>query len=439
MNLHSATVDLLRTLIQNTCVNDLSPTSGGEYRNAATLESFFDGAPVRVQKYEPADGRVSIAFTVEGTDPSAEPLTLLGHTDVVPVDKERWTKDPFGAEIIDGRLYGRGATDMLYITAAMAAATRDVALSGKRPRGTLTFVGVADEEARGGLGAGYLSQLDPEPFSWKNCLSEESGSHLPVRDGSDAIVVVIGEKGAAQRRFVVRGDAGHGSAPHGRDMAVTKIGEVARRIASVQPSVTTEQPWPDYIRAWKFDPETEAALLRGEGYEALGDLARYSHAMSHLSIAPTVLRAGEAINVLPSMAYMELDIRPLPGQSQEWIDEQLREALGDLASEVEIQHLITEDATISPTDSPLYQAICETYAEFFPDAVVVPTIAAGGSDLRFARRKGGVGYGFAMHARERHLGQVLDLLHGHDEYVDIGDVHLTVDAYRSLIRRFLGA
>ena len=80
-----------------------------------------------------------------------------------------------------------------------------------------------------------------------------------------------------------------------------------------------------------------------------------------------------------------------------------------------------------------------TYAEFFPDAVVVPTIAAGGSDLRFARRKGGVGYGFAMHARERHLGQVLDLLHGHDEYVDIGDVHLTVDAYRSLIRRFLGA
>ena len=161
--------------------------------------------------------------------------------------------------------------------------------------------------------------------------------------------------------------------------------------------------------------------------------------MSHLSIAPTVLRAGEAINVLPSMAYMELDIRPLPGQSQEWIDEQLRTALGDLASEVEIQHLITEDATISPTDSPLYQAICETYAEFFPDAVVVPTIAAGGSDLRFARRKGGVGYGFAMHARERHLGQVLDLLHGHDEYVDIEDVHLTVDAYRSLIRRFLDA
>ena len=439
MNLHSATVDLLRTLIQNTCVNDLTPTSGGEYRNAATLESFFDGAPVRIQKYEPTDGRVSIAFTIEGTDPSAEPLTLLGHTDVVPVDKEQWTHDPFGAEIIDGRLYGRGATDMLYITAAMAAATRDVALSGKRPRGTLTFVGVADEEARGGLGAGYLSQLDPEPFSWKNCLSEEGGSHLPVRDGSDAIVVVIGEKGAAQRRLVVRGDAGHGSAPHDRDMAVTKIGEVARRIASVQPSVTTEQPWPDYIRAWKFDPETEAALLRGEGYEALGDLARYSHAMSHLSIAPTVLRAGEAINVLPSMAYMELDIRPLPGQSQEWIDEQLRTALGDLASEVEIQHLITEDATISPTDSPLYQAICETYAEFFPDAVVVPTIAAGGSDLRFARRKGGVGYGFAMHARERHLGQVLDLLHGHDEYVDIEDVHLTVDVYRSLIRRFLDA
>ena len=438
MSLTDDTLKLLQNLIRNGCVNYFSADSGQEERNADTLEAFFAGTDVSVERYEPHPGRVSISFTVEGTDPDAEPLTLLGHTDVVPVDEDKWTTAPFGGEIIDGRVFGRGATDMLYITAAMAACVRDVA-RGERPRGTLTFVGCADEEARGGLGVGWLAEHAPDAFSWKNCLSEEGGSHLPVQDGSDAVVVVIGEKGAAQRRLTVHGDAGHGSTPHGRELTIAKIGKAAERIAALTPEVSSEEPWPGYVRAWKFDPETEQALLRGEGYEAFGELQRYSHAMSHLTVAPTVLRAGGAINVLPSEASIELDIRQLPGQSQEDIDDLLREALGDLASEVEITHLITEDATVSPTEGPLYDAIVDTFAEFFPEAAVVPTLAAGGSDLRFARRKGGVGYGFAMHKRENTLGKVLDLLHSHDEYVDLADVELTTQAYRSLIRRMVNA
>ena len=440
MTLADTTITLLKELVQISCVNDLTPDSGQESKAADVLERFFADAPnVLVERFEPHPGRTSIAFTIEGSDPSAEPLTLLGHTDVVPVDEAKWTKDPFGAQIIDGHLYGRGATDMLYITAAMAATVRDVALSGTQPTGTLTFVGCADEEARGGLGVGWLAEHAPDAFSWKNCLSEEGGSHLPVQDGSDAVVVVIGEKGAAQRRLTVHGDAGHGSTPHGRELTIAKIGKVAERIAALTPEVSSEEPWPGYVRAWKFDPETEQALLRGEGYEAFGELQRYSHAMSHLTVAPTVLRAGGAINVLPSEASIELDIRQLPGQSQEDIDDLLREALGDLANEVEITHLITEDATVSPTEGPLYDAIVDTFAEFFPEAAVVPTLAAGGSDLRFARRKGGVGYGFAMHKRENTLGKVLDLLHSHDEYVDLADVELTTQAYRSLIRRMVNA
>lgn len=436
MSLTDDTLALLQSLIRNGCVNYFSADSGQEVTNADTLEAFFAGTDVLVERYEPHPGRVSISFTVEGTDPSAEPLTLLGHTDVVPVDKDKWTTDPFGGELIDGRVFGRGATDMLYITAAMAACVRDVA-RGERPRGTLTFVGCADEEARGGLGAKWLAEHGK--FSWKNCLSEEGGSHIPAADGSDALAVVVGEKGAGQRRLTVRGDAGHGSAPYGRDLAVAKIAEVARRVAAIEPEVRADEIWEGYVRAWKFDPATEEALLRGEGYEAFGQLESYSHAMSHLTISPTVLRAGNGINVLPSEAWLELDIRPLPGQTQEEIDSLLRDALGDLADEVEITHLITEDGTVSPTSGPLFDAICQTFDEFFPGVPVVPTIAAGGSDLRFARRKGGVGYGFALHAREETLGSVLGQLHSHDESVAVEDVDLTVRAYRSLIRRFVGA
>lgn len=436
MSLTDDTLALLQSLIRNGCVNYFSADSGQEVTNADTLEAFFAGTDVVVERYEPHPGRVSISFTVEGTDPDAEPLTLLGHTDVVPVDEDKWTTDPFGGEIIDGRVFGRGATDMLYITAAMAACVRDVA-RGKRPRGTLTFVGCADEEARGGLGAKWLAEHGQ--FPWKNCLSEEGGSHVPAVDGSDALAVVVGEKGAGQRRLTVHGDAGHGSAPYGRDLAVAKIAEVARRVAAIEPEVRADEIWEGYVRAWKFDPATEAALMRGEGYEAFGQLESYSHAMSHLTISPTVLCAGNGINVLPSEAWLELDIRPLPGQTQEEIDSLLRSALGDLADEVEITHLITEDGTVSPTSGPLFDAICQTFDEFFPGTPVVPTIAAGGSDLRFARRKGGVGYGFALHGREETLGSVLGQLHSHDESVSVEDVDLTVQAYRSLIRRFVEA
>ncbi len=108
---------------------------------------------------------------------------------------------------------------MLFITATMAAVTREVARAGNTG-GTLAFVGMADEEARGGLGVRFMSENHPDAFSWKNCLSETGGSHLPGAVGFN-----VGEKGAGQRRLHVHGDAGHGSTPYGKDFAIVKIGE----------------------------------------------------------------------------------------------------------------------------------------------------------------------------------------------------------------------
>ncbi|MDC7105692.1 M20/M25/M40 family metallo-hydrolase [Corynebacterium striatum] len=386
MTLYDDTLALLQELIRNACVNDLTPDSGNEVRNADTLEKFFEGTDVEIARYESHPGRVSIVVTVPG-DPEKEPLTLMGHTDVVPVDEPKWTKPPFDALIEDGKLYGRGAVDMLFITASMAAVTRKIAQEGN-PGGTLAFVGMADEEARGGLGVKFMSEQHPDAFSWKNWLSETGGSHLPGALGFN-----VGEKGAGQRRLHVHGDAGHGSTPYGKDFAILKI----------------------------------------------GDLAAYAHAFSHTTIAETVLRAGGAINVLPSHAYLEMDIRPFPGQTQEELDDFLREALGDLADEVEIEHLITEDATQSSTDTKLWHAIEATSKEFFPDKDVVPVHATGGSDLRFARRMGGNAYGFAMHAEARDMASANSQLHSHDEHLYLEDLELTVRAYDSLVTRFLSS
>ncbi|MGX1738900.1 M20/M25/M40 family metallo-hydrolase [Corynebacterium flavescens] len=433
MNLYEETLELLQELIRNACVNDLTPDSGNEVRNADTLERFFADTPVKIQRFESHPTRVSIAFTVPG-DPSKEPLTLLGHTDVVPIDAPKWSKPPFEALIEDGKLYGRGAVDMLFITASMAAVTRKIAQEGN-PGGELTFVGIADEEARGGLGGKWLVENHPDAFSWKNCLSETGGSHLP-----GAIAFNVGEKGAGQRRLHVHGDAGHGSTPYGKDFAIVKIGEVARRIAAAEPPAVSNEVWEGFVRTFGFDSGTEAALIDGAGdYSAFGSLAAYAHAFSHTTIAETVLRAGNAINVLPSHAYLEMDIRPFPGQTQEDLDEFLRSALGDLAAEVEIEHLITEDATQSSTDTALWRAIEATSKEFFPDKDVLPVLATGGSDLRFARRLGGNAYGFALHAAERDMASANSQLHSHDEHLYLEDLELTVHGYDSLVHRFLSA
>ncbi|QQU94111.1 M20/M25/M40 family metallo-hydrolase [Corynebacterium aurimucosum] len=432
--LYDDTLTLLQELIRNACVNDLTPDSGNEVRNADTLERFFAGTPVEIQRYESHPGRVTIVVTVPG-DPDKEPLTLMGHTDVVPVDEPKWTKPPFEALIEDGKLYGRGAVDMLFITATMAAVTRDVAKHGN-PGGTLAFVGMADEEARGGLGSIWMDKHHPEAYSVRNCLSETGGSHLPGALGFN-----VGEKGAGQRRLHVHGDAGHGSTPFGKDFAIVKIGEVARRIAAAEPPVATDEVWQGFVKTFRFDPATEAALLDGSAtaadYEKFGRLSAYAHAFSHTTIAQTVLRAGGAINVLPSHAYLEMDIRPFPGQTQEELDEFLREALGDMAEEVEIEHLITEDATQSSTDTKLWRCIEETAHEFFPDKEVLPVLATGGSDLRVARRRGGNAYGFALHAEDRDMASANSQLHSHDEHLYLEDLDLTVKAYFSLVNRFL--
>src|SRR5262245_56236715 len=122
----NATVELLQTLIRNACVNDGTPESGHEQRNAETIASFLGDAGFDVERYDAAPGRTSLVARIEGREPGAPSLCLMGHTDVVPVNPDGWTHDPFGGELIDGEVWGRGAVDMLNLTASMAVAFREL-------------------------------------------------------------------------------------------------------------------------------------------------------------------------------------------------------------------------------------------------------------------------------------------------------------------------
>ena len=225
------TIELLRTMIRNECVNDGTPESGDETRNADLLETFLEGAGLDVERYEPLPGRGSIVARIEGSDPDAPSLCLMGHTDVVPVSPEGWHHDPFGGELIRNdeghdEVWGRGAIDMLNLTSSMAVAFRHLARTGFRPKGDLIYFGVADEEAGGVWGAEWMFDHHPDAVDADFVLTELGGWSSVDDHGQRHVTVNVGEKGLAWRRLRITGTPGHGSAPFAADNAIIKAAEI---------------------------------------------------------------------------------------------------------------------------------------------------------------------------------------------------------------------
>ncbi|WP_206222114.1 M20/M25/M40 family metallo-hydrolase [Schaalia sp. ZJ1691] len=438
-SLERETLDLLTQLVRNACVNDLTPDSGNEARSVETLEEYFRDTPVSLRRIEAHPGRTTLVVTVAGYDPDAPSLTLMGHLDVVPVDEDRWSRDPFAAEIAQGAIWGRGTVDMLTLTSAMAVTTRRIA-TGPKPAGTLTFVAAADEEARGGLGIPWIAREHPDVIPWENCLSEMGGAHIHAADGKDSVVVIVGEKGAAQRRIHVHGDPGHGSVPFGKHSALEAIVEVSRRLRDAGRAIVPSPLWESFVDAFGFDADVRHDLVEGTydgDFSEFGELAAYAHAISHVTFAQTVMRAGGPINVIPSSAYLEMDIRTLPGVTDDDVDAEIRRALGDLAHCVSIERLLSDPASESPATTRLFESISRVLKTQHSDSRIVPVLFPGGTDLRAARQRGGVGYGFGSHASERTLGAVYSQLHAHDEHMALEDVALTVRALGDVVRDFL--
>ena len=437
---------LLRELIRSACVNDGTYASGQEIRNTDVLMRFFEGVDVAPVVVESAPGRATLVVRIPGTDPHAPSLALVGHIDVVPVMHGGWSHDPFAADIVGDELYGRGTLDMLYLTAAYAVATRAVASEGRALRGDLVFVAVADEEGGSRLGIEWLMQHHPELIDADYVLTESGG--VPVggsAGGPHSVTVTVGEKGLARRRLLIRGIPGHGSAPWGSSNAGVIAAEAVTRLTRFAPRAVIGDYWPRYVDALDLEPDvarrlTSVAEILG-ALPALGELAGYAHATTHTTISPNVIRAGDAINVIPGEASIDLDIRQLPGVSPEAVDAYVMSALGDLMQHIEIVDVVGASfspANVSPMDTPLFEVLAEVIDEAYPGAVPLPIIAAGGSDARFYRAKGRRAYGFSVLSRRWDYGRFRHLIHGNDEHIDLESVTLTARALDSVVRRFLG-
>ncbi|MFP4074671.1 MAG: M20/M25/M40 family metallo-hydrolase [Actinomycetota bacterium] len=436
-------IALLRELIRNACVNDGTPESGYEYRSVATLRDFFG---VEGEVFEKVEGRQTLVYRVEGSDPEAPSLGLSPHLDVVPVQESGWTQDPFAADIVDGFVYGRGAVDMLNVTSAMAVAARPYITGEIKPRGDLLFVALADEEAGGALGAMPFTEERWDLARVDYMLTEVA--YPPVSYANEEVIpVATGEKGAFWSLLRSTGSPGHGSAPYGADNALRKMVEAVYGIFSEEMPVVITHEWEEFVASLDIDEDIKEALVDPDRVDDAIDtfavedplFARYAHAVTHLTVSPNVLQAGIKSNVIASQASANIDIRALPGIDRSFVDSYLFKAMGSARDDIDIEPIQDFEATASPMGNPLWEAIADSVEILEGHRRLLPMMMNVATDARFWRKKGTIAYGVGLYDDRMDFSEMLALFHGHDERVSVESVKRTTALYDEVLDRFLGA
>jgi acetylornithine deacetylase/succinyl-diaminopimelate desuccinylase-like protein len=432
--------DLLQQLIRNACVNDGTIESGVEIRSVELLHQYLGDTGLDVERFEPQPGRASLVARIEGSDPTAPSLLLMGHTDVVPVNPDGWSREPFSGDLVDGFVWGRGAVDMLNITASQAVAFRNLARSGFTPKGTLIYLAVADEEALGTWGAKHLVEHERDAVYADYVLTESGGYQMPSPEGV-RLPVLTAEKGTFWSKLRIRGTPGHGSQPYNTDNAVVTAAEVVRRIHDYQPTTTIHDVWRKYVEGMHYPPEITNAFLDPNGLrEALGEMplgmSRLVHACTHTTFSPNVMHGGTKTNVIPDVVELEVDIRTLPGQTGDEVRAMLDEVLGELADKVELESN-DDPSTASPIDTPLWDSLARVTGQLVEGSALVPFLMVGGTDNRFFRRAGSVGYGFGLFSQKLSFEDYATMFHGNDERVDVDSLGLSEQLWEAVARDLL--
>ncbi len=438
------TVELLQALIRNQCVNDGTPESGNEDVSARLLRDELEGTGVDFQTYEPTPGRTSLVARWEGTDPDAPALCLMGHTDVVPVSPDGWDRDPFGGEVVKNangvdEVWGRGAVDMLNLTSSMTVAFRHMITSGKRYPGDIVYFAVADEEAGGKHGAEQLVRDEWDALHCDYVLTEFGG--IPMHsDQGTSILVTTAEKGVGWRRLTVKGSPGHGSAPWKTDNALVKAAEVVRRLTEYSPKPLLDERWGARVKAMGLSDDLSRRLLDPSALadaldELPPDVARYAHACCHTTFSPNVIEGGVKTNVIPDKVVLEVDIRTLPGETDEDVQQHLRAALGDAYDWVETEIIHEDASTASPTDNRLWEVLKSSMGNAYPEAAIIPSIVTGGTDSRFFRQRGVVAYGAGLLSAQVDSGEFFKRFHGHNERIDRDSLRLTTQLWLDVVEQ----
>lgn len=425
---------------------DTTNPPGNEKPAAAYLQSKLEAVGLDATLLESAPGRANVVCRYPGTG-AAEPLLITAHLDVVEAHAQAWQRPPFAGEIADGCLWGRGAIDMKNMAAMAAAILRRLARDRVILGRDLIFAAVADEEAGCEHGSRFLVEEYPDLVRAEYALGEVGGFSLHLA-GSTYYPVQVAEKGVCWIRARVRGTPGHGSMPRS-DSAVLKLAEVIARLGRTRLPVHPTWPVRDFLQAVAArQPALARPLLRvlthpsllGRVLSLVPDqgVARSLSALLSNTAVPTVVRAGNAVNVIPGEAELMIDGRTLPGQSEADLVRELGAVLGP---EVELEVVKSmPPVTTEPVASPLFDIIERQIHKREPGAVVVPYMIPGFTDAKQFTRLGTRWYGFTPVKLEPESGlRFADLFHGNDERIPLSGLHWGVELLYDVVTEMCAA
>jgi acetylornithine deacetylase/succinyl-diaminopimelate desuccinylase-like protein len=424
------TLRFVRDLIRIDSVNTGDPATigDGEARAARYIQGLLDEVGYETVYVETAPGRGNVVARLAGAEPDRGALVAHAHLDVVPVDGQEWTHPPFGAEIEDGLLYGRGAVDMKNFAGVLVAVARAFKREGTVPRRDIVFAFFADEEAGGTFGARWLVENRPELFDGATeAISEVGGFSVPL-GGQRVYLVATAEKGVTTATVRARGRAGHGSTPTA-DNAVVRVSQAVARLGTHTFPVERTAALEAVLHATgvqdvdRITDETIDGIVQG-----LGPAGRLISAGLRETISPTVLRAGGKNNIIPALAEAVLDVRVLPGHEGTYRREIEKVAGGDV--EVEWRELIAPIS--SPADAELVETIRRAIASDDEHGIVVPYLLPASTDNKHLSRLGIHGYGFVP-LRVPDDFDVFGEFHAADERVPVAALEFCARVTRSIL------
>ncbi len=432
--LYTRPAELLQRLIRF----DTTNPPGAEAACIAYIQELLTaaGIPSAILAHEPARPNLLARLPGRGTAP---PLLLQGHVDVVTTADQVWQHPPFGGEIHDGYVWGRGTLDMKGGVAMMIAAVLRAQATGTPPPGDVLLLVVSDEEAFGIEGAGYLIREHADRFAGvRYALGEFGGFPLPLA-GQMFYPIMVAEKQSCRVRATVRGPGGHAAWPQ-RGGAMAQLGTLLDRLNGARLPVHVTPVVAGMIEAMVpvlpaalggpltalLDPAQTDALLEG-----IGPMGRLFDVLLHNTVSPTIVAGGEATNVHPSRITLELDGRTLPGYGPQ----ELKSELYALISEGVEWEVTGEDAGPAVSDLGLFPTLAAVIREADPSAVPIPYMLPAVTDGRYFARLGIQTYGFLP----MNLPPDFDFqatIHAADERIPVTAMAFGADAIYQVLQRF---
>jgi acetylornithine deacetylase/succinyl-diaminopimelate desuccinylase-like protein len=433
------TVKNLSRLIK---VESINPP-GNEMPAIQVVKEILDAEGFKSDTYqilEPAPGRGNLVARLKG-DGSERPILLTGHVDVVPVEREYWTRDPFSGEVIDGYIWGRGTVDMkgflaMFLQVFIMAKKQNLPL--KRD---IILAAIADEEAGFDYGSRYLVDRHRELIEAEYAFNEIGGNTFYM-NGLPVYPIQVAEKGVAWMRMTAKGEPGHASMPHG-DNAVLHLAKALDRLRlkgrlpiHITPTVhemltilSEHLPFPN----GKIIGQLRNPRLASQVLNFLPDEARrLFNAMLTNTVSPTILSAGTKTNVIPSEAQADIDCRTLPGQSP--VDA-MAEILKVTGKGITLETLYTSSGAEFPSDTPLYRLMTKALKNMDPNAIVSPMLMPGASDAAEYQRAGIIVYGFTPGIVPEDF-PLIKMAHGHDERLPISYLRSGLPALWEVVSEF---